>query len=170
MSTPRGGGWFHAMYRRGQGGRDASYESWSSPSSANPYLDKMAIEAERARLPDEVFRQEYLAEFIQAEEEPCDACGFPVPDANGYTVLLVGQELPLCLECERPVDEHGKCLVMMRPDGSTSPEIKCLILSSMPATEPSDRAPDLRTMYEVLDVCSAPRMAGAANAGWMEWP
>ena len=171
MSTPRGGGWFHAMYRRGQRGRDANFESWSSPSTANPYLDRDVIEAERGRLPDEVFRQEYEAEFLTTEEEPCEACGFPVPDATGYIVLLVGQELTLCPECERPLDERGKCLVDLHPDGTTSPEIKCLILDRKPAIDPADpnwsdgsRGTEPQTMGELLDVGASPSMAD-----WMCW-
>ena len=64
MSTPKGPGWFYRMFRRGQGGRDASYESWSSPSITNPYLDAAAIKVERTRLPEQIFRQEYLGEFV----------------------------------------------------------------------------------------------------------
>ena len=83
MSTPKGPGWFYRMYRRGQGGRDASYESWSSPSTINPFLDASAIEAERARLPADVFRQEYLGEFVNTASEPCDLCKGPRRGAMG---------------------------------------------------------------------------------------
>jgi len=175
-STPRGGGWFYSLFRRGQAGRDPSYESWSSPSTANPYLDPAAVEAERARLPAEVFRQEYEAEFLAAEDEPCAACGFPVPDAMGYAVLLVGQELPLCPDCERPVDGSGKCLEILNPDGTTSPEIKCLVLASMPSVDAPDPSwsartgPVPRTMGEFLDVFAAPSMAGTTMGAWLRWP
>ena len=176
MSTPRGGGWFYSLFRRGQAGRDPSYESWSSPSTANPYLDPAAVEAERARLPAEVFAQEYLAEFINVGDEPCAACGFPVPDAMGYAVLLVGEELPLCQECERPVDGNGKCLVILNPDGRTSPELKVLVLASMPSIDAPDPSwsartgPVPRTMGEFLDVFAAPSMAGTTMADWLGWP
>jgi hypothetical protein len=64
ISTPRGKGWLYEAWRRGQG-HDAEYESWNSPSWENPLLDKEVIEAERARLPERVFRQEYGAEFLE---------------------------------------------------------------------------------------------------------
>jgi Terminase large subunit, T4likevirus-type, N-terminal len=175
-STPRGGGWFLSMYRRGQAGRDPEYESWSSPSAANPYLDPAAVEAERARLPDEVFRQEYEAEFIHAGDEPCDACGFPVPDAMGSAVLLVGEELPVCTECERPVDERGKCLMMLGPDGTAYPHIKCLILTRKLPMDPSDPGwcdsitdSEPRTMGEFLDVFAPPSMEGVTVWAWLGW-
>ena len=64
LSTPCGKGWFYDMFRRGQGA-DPDYASWNSPSRANPHLNPDLIEAERARLPERVFRQEYEGEFIE---------------------------------------------------------------------------------------------------------
>ena len=64
ISTPRGKGWFYDIYRRGQS-RDEHYESWAHPSWTNPHLDRELIEAERARLPEQVFRQEYGGEFLE---------------------------------------------------------------------------------------------------------
>src|SRR5688572_6908438 len=65
ISTPRGKGWFFDSWRRGQRGTDPTYESWNYPSHTSPYLDATLIEAERARLPERVFRQEYMAEFLE---------------------------------------------------------------------------------------------------------
>lgn len=67
ISTPKGRGWFHDLWLRGQPGpdKDPDYESWSSPSWENPHLRRELIEAERERLPDAVFRQEVGAEWIE---------------------------------------------------------------------------------------------------------
>ncbi len=64
ISTPRGKGWFFDAWRRGQG-HDADFESWNLPSWTNPLLDQATIEAERERLPERVFRQEYGGEFLE---------------------------------------------------------------------------------------------------------
>jgi len=64
ISTPKGKGYFFDLYRRGQGS-DSEYRSWNYPSATNPLLDASVIEAERARLPEAVFRQEYCAEFLE---------------------------------------------------------------------------------------------------------
>lgn len=64
ISTPKGKGWFYDVWRRGQG-RDADFQSWNQPSAKNPLLDAAMIEAERARLPDRVFLQEYGAQFLE---------------------------------------------------------------------------------------------------------
>lgn len=64
ISTPRGKGWFYDLFRRGQSD-DPDFQSWNHPSRSNPYLDAEIIEAERDRLPERVFRQEYEGEFIE---------------------------------------------------------------------------------------------------------
>lgn len=66
ISTPKGKGYFHDLYRRGRGPeRDPDYESWNMPSWSNPLLDRKLIEAERARLPERVFAQEFGAQFVE---------------------------------------------------------------------------------------------------------
>jgi hypothetical protein len=64
ISTPRGKGWFYELYRRGQR-RASDHESWNAPSWTNPHLDRSLIEAERGRLPERVFLQEYGAQFLE---------------------------------------------------------------------------------------------------------
>ena len=65
LGTPRGRNHFWTLHQRGSGGGDAEWASHSAPTSANPYIDPAEIEAARARLPERVFRQEYLAEFME---------------------------------------------------------------------------------------------------------
>jgi hypothetical protein len=66
ISTPKGKGYFYGLFRRGQGAaRDPDYESWNMPTWTNPLLDRALIEAERAKLPQRVFEQEYGAQFCE---------------------------------------------------------------------------------------------------------
>lgn len=64
ISTPKGKGWFHESWRRGQAGHEG-YESWNSPTWQNPHVKRSLIELERRRIPERVFAQEYGAEFIE---------------------------------------------------------------------------------------------------------
>jgi len=64
ISTPKGKGWLYELFMRGQRG-DSDHASWNAPSWSNPHLDAALIEAERARLPERVFRQEYGGEFLE---------------------------------------------------------------------------------------------------------
>jgi predicted phage terminase large subunit-like protein len=63
ISTPRGVNYFYKLYQMAD--NDQDWQSWQLPSSANPFLDPAEIEAARRSLPALVFRQEYLAEFVQ---------------------------------------------------------------------------------------------------------
>lgn len=63
ISTPKGRNWFWRVFQRGQMGED-SYASWQMPTSDNPYIDPAEVEAARAGMPDRIFRQEFLAEFL----------------------------------------------------------------------------------------------------------
>mgnify|MGYP000722087285 CR=1 FL=1 len=64
ISTPKGKGVFYDLYRLGQG-LDPSYESWNRPSTLNPHLDGDHVNEQRLRIPERVFAQEYLAEFLE---------------------------------------------------------------------------------------------------------
>ena len=63
ISTPKGRNFFWELYQRGVMG-ETGWQSWTFPTSSNPYIDASEIEAARHDLPEIIFRQEYLAEFI----------------------------------------------------------------------------------------------------------
>ena len=107
ISTPKGKGYFHDLFRRGQGS-DPTWRSWNLPSRTNPMLDRELIEAERQRLPEQVFQQEYEAKFIEgsgavfrnvrecatgAFREPEDGrryfAGLDLAKIQDYTVLTI---------------------------------------------------------------------------------
>jgi hypothetical protein len=111
LSTPAGPGWFHQLYRKGIRNRDPNTESWSSPSWLNPHLDKDLIEAERERLPANVFAEQYGGEFQGVEEEPCETCLPQSPKATRIFVLRRGEQLVRCPACKNPVDEQGRNMV-----------------------------------------------------------
>jgi hypothetical protein len=58
LGTPKGGGYFHNLYSRGQGERP-KWKSWRFGTIDNPYIDPKEIEDARLDLPEEVFNQEY---------------------------------------------------------------------------------------------------------------
>lgn len=66
FSTPQGFNDFWNLWRRGQD--RLSWPEWRHfkyPSSANPHLPLSEIEAAQRELPSDIFRQEYLAEFVE---------------------------------------------------------------------------------------------------------
>ncbi len=64
ISTPSGKGWFYEEFKRGL--EDNEYQaSFTAPSSANPMPSiQRAVERARQTIPDQAFRQEWLAEFV----------------------------------------------------------------------------------------------------------
>jgi hypothetical protein len=64
LSTPRGRNWFYRMYLRGASG-ELDYQSWRFPTSTSPTVTHEEIEAARNELPENIFHQEYLAEFTE---------------------------------------------------------------------------------------------------------
>ena len=110
ISTPKGKGYFHELFRRGQG-QDSAFRSWNQPSWSNPHLPKDLIEEERERLPDRAFQQEYEAQFLEGEgavfryvseaatgewEAPVKGAryfaGLDLAKSEDYTVLIVMDE------------------------------------------------------------------------------
>ena len=66
ISTPKGiNSWFHTLYTRGQDPEYPDYASFKFPTAANPYIPPTEIEEVRNTLPSDVFKQEYLAEFLE---------------------------------------------------------------------------------------------------------
>lgn len=62
ISTPKGRNWFWRAWSRGQEGGE--WCSWQFPTATNPFIAASEIEAARQSLPERVFEQEYLAEFV----------------------------------------------------------------------------------------------------------
>ena len=64
ISTPKGLNFFHDLYQR-RGHPDwPGWESFHMPTASNPYILASEIEERRRELPELVYRQEYLAEFV----------------------------------------------------------------------------------------------------------
>lgn len=65
LGTPKGRNGFWQLFQRGMDDAKGEWASWQLPTSANPYIQASEIEAARQELPERIFRQEYLAEFLE---------------------------------------------------------------------------------------------------------
>lgn len=61
ISTPKGRNWFWRMYMSDAG----DVRAWSFPTSSNPFIDAVEIEAAKRGLPERIFLQEYEAQFLE---------------------------------------------------------------------------------------------------------
>ena len=120
FSTPHGLNYFYTLYRMGLDPQMPAWRSWQFPSSANPYLPPGEIEAARNELPDDVFRQEYLAEFLQGDGAvfrnilPCLVADRPRPEDHTSHRVVAGVDWAqkadftvisvFCTTCQREVE------------------------------------------------------------------
>lgn len=95
LSTPKGMNFFYECFARGQSEAEAEWASWHMPTTANPFIDPTEVEAARLELPEKVFQQEYLAQFLQNEGavfrniEACLHAPATTPDQHkGHRVVL----------------------------------------------------------------------------------
>lgn len=89
IGTPkRIGHWFHTMFTRGRDPNWPDYESFNLKTSDNPIIAPEEIEEARRSLPERIFRQEYLAEFVEGESavfrgiQKCVKGSFQEPEAG----------------------------------------------------------------------------------------
>jgi hypothetical protein len=66
ISTPKGKNWFYDMWTKGQDPLiREQYQSWKFPTADNPKVPEGDINEAKESLPQDVFSQEYLAEFLE---------------------------------------------------------------------------------------------------------
>ena len=64
ISTPKGHNWFWRLWQRCMDAHDDEWHGWQLPTGDNPYIATDEIEAARRSLPERIFAQEYLAQFL----------------------------------------------------------------------------------------------------------
>lgn len=64
ISTPKGRNWFYEMAMRGLNEDYPQYKTFQATSFDTPYITKEELEEAKNTLPEHIYRQEILAEFI----------------------------------------------------------------------------------------------------------
>lgn len=117
VGTPKGKNLFHKLYTKGKEGHQ-DYKSFQFSSYNSPFVNDKVIEEARKTLPEEVFRQNYLAEFIEGagsvfrnitncirEPQPnlkCDILGIDLAKHEDFTVITaVNQQYKQVIEVDR---------------------------------------------------------------------
>ena len=113
LSTPKGRNWFYNLHALD--GTNPQYKSFTMTSYDNPLITPSEIDDARLTLPDNVFRQEYLAEFIDGgagvfkeltiNNAPSGSdryyAGIDLGRADDYTVLTILNSRGQMVQCER---------------------------------------------------------------------
>jgi hypothetical protein len=80
ISTPRGKNWFYLLHTRGKDETQKEYITIQASSYSNPYISTEELDETRRTLPEDIFRQEILGEFV-------DSGGEVFVDIDRYCVL-----------------------------------------------------------------------------------
>lgn len=64
LSTPKGRNGFYTMFQWGQDAHLESWISWQMPSMANPHIPPSELEDMRRTMPERVYQQEVMANFL----------------------------------------------------------------------------------------------------------
>ena len=65
ISTPRGKNWYYQAWLKGQGEQRQGYQSWQQASNTSPFFKQTEYDRLRQELPEAIFAQEVLAEFVE---------------------------------------------------------------------------------------------------------
>lgn len=65
ISTPKGRNWFWRLWKAAELDDGATWRSWRFSTFDNPHINPTEVEAARRQLPERIFQQEYMAEFIE---------------------------------------------------------------------------------------------------------
>jgi len=119
ISTPNGHNWFHGLFLRGLSGQDG-WQSFQFPTSGNPYIATSEIEAARLDMPEIVFQQEYMAQFVDLqgavfrrlqESATVDVLESPIPGHRYIAGVDVASAVDYTVVCV--LDAQSKELVYM---------------------------------------------------------
>ena len=98
ISTPSGKNWFHKMYQYGISNEYPQYKSYHGNYKDNPFADISEIEDAKKTLPDNVFKQEYMGEFIDDGGEVFGNIKnstfneYPTPNGQIYCGIDLGRQ------------------------------------------------------------------------------
>lgn len=119
VSTPKGHNWFYDLYSRGLDPTETDYASFTFPSKASPYFPEREWAEAQRTMPEDVFRQEYMAEFLEDSAgvfRNIDACLIrgDAPAADG---LRRGDFRHVIIGCD--VAKHTDWTVLIAMDAET---------------------------------------------------
>jgi len=97
LSTPKGKNWFYNLYQMGESDEYPDYKSYHGNSYDNPYVNKNDVIEAKKTLPENVYKQEYLAEFVDDGGEVFHNITtfneYPKPQGRIYCGIDLGRQM-----------------------------------------------------------------------------
>lgn len=97
ISTPKGKNYFYDLFQLGLSADNPNYRSYKGSSYDTPYIDPQEITDAQRTLPPNIFRQEYMAEFIDNGGEvfthvrECSLPHWPQAQGNVFCGIDLGR-------------------------------------------------------------------------------
>jgi predicted phage terminase large subunit-like protein len=100
LSSPKGFDYFRELHLRGQSDDFPDWASWTIPTSANPFIDPQEIVTAKKELPEIVYRQEYLGEFVDSGGTPIrkEYIRYGSPNRRDVVFRVIGVDLASSLK------------------------------------------------------------------------
>jgi len=130
ISTPKGKNWFFHQYMRGMNGEDSKYKSFKFTSADNPYSNPEIIKLAKANLPEVLFSQEYLGEFVDSSaifENLKELCCLPEmiqPKPGEQYFMGVDIALKDDYTVATIINQNGDVVSYLRFNNVSAPELK----------------------------------------------
>jgi predicted phage terminase large subunit-like protein len=114
LSTPKGSNYFKTLY--GMAGADPDWMAWQMPTTANPWIDATEVDKAGESLPSIAFRQEYLAEFVDAAGARIKREWLRYGDCPEGLPTYIGVDLAISTKTE---SDYTAAVVVSRADDGT---------------------------------------------------
>ena len=138
VSTPKGHNWFYDLFTRGMDPGETDYASLTFPSKASPYFPAKEWDEAKRTLPEDVFRQEYRAEFLEDSAgvfrniDGCLIVDWRLPSVDYLRNVVIGCDVAKHTDWTVLIAmdaETGRCFAMERFNHLDWPIQKDRILS-----------------------------------------
>ena len=132
VTTPKGKNWVHKHYQKGKL-KTPGYESFRYTYAANPKMNPEIIRIAKENLPEKIFRQEYLAEFVDGStifENIDSVCILPkIWLPKKQTTYFAGVDIGIKNDFTvfSVVDENQNLVFQDRFTNLASPELKARV-------------------------------------------
>lgn len=119
-STPKGRNYFWQLYRRGEDEHEKDWSSFHFTTYDNPYIDRAELDEMRRTLPEIIFRQEVMAEFLDDQggvfrrvQEAACLQPLSAPAENGQYIAGVDVAASVDYTVVSVMDAQSKQMVYM---------------------------------------------------------
>jgi predicted phage terminase large subunit-like protein len=115
ISSPHGKNWFSRIWDYGRFGV-AGWQSWQYPTASNPFIPAAEIEAARREMFGLTFRQEFMAEFVDAAGSILRREWLKTGEPAGTPTVVLGVDLALSTQASA---DYTACIALSRDGAGT---------------------------------------------------